>query len=148
MPFPRNRIFPKKIREIPGPEHSGTSYSWFWLSTSIRDWLFPGLVKGLETFGNPRTFPELKLLRFSGKSLEIRYCLGIYRMVLNSSVSFRFFPRFIPNFLEWRDQKTLVSSRYHQFGKWVQVSSRLVSFKTSSGTQTSNLETFVIVSMV
>ena len=26
LPFPCNRIFPQKIREIPGPELSGTSY--------------------------------------------------------------------------------------------------------------------------
>ena len=54
--------------------------------------------------------------------------------VLSGAVSSRLFPGFFLNFLEWRDQKTLVSSRYRQFGKWVPVSSCLVSFKTSSGT--------------
>ena len=61
MPFPGNRIFPPKIWEIPGPEHLGTSYSRSRLSTGIRDWLFPGLVKGRETFRNSRTFPESKV---------------------------------------------------------------------------------------
>ena len=42
--FPGTGYFPKKIREISRPEHSGTSYSRSWLSTGIRDWLFPGLV--------------------------------------------------------------------------------------------------------
>ena len=58
-------------------------------------------------------------------------------MVLSSPVSSRLFPGFFPNFLEWRDQKKVVSSRYCQFGKWGPVSSCLVSIKTSSGTQTS-----------
>ena len=44
MQFPGNRIFPKKIREIFCPLHSGKSYFWSRLSTGIRDWLFPGLV--------------------------------------------------------------------------------------------------------
>ena len=60
MPFPGNQIFPEKIPEIPGPEHSRTSSSRSRLSTGIRDWLFPGLVKGWETFGNSRTLPEIK----------------------------------------------------------------------------------------
>ena len=46
MPFPGNRIFPKKIGEIPGTEHSGISSSGSRFSTGIRDWPFPGLVKG------------------------------------------------------------------------------------------------------
>ena len=37
MPFPGNRIFYKKIREISCPEHSGTSSSQSRLSTGIRD---------------------------------------------------------------------------------------------------------------
>ena len=80
---------------------------------------------------------EQLLLRFFGKSLETRYCSGISCTVLSSPVSYRLFPGFFPNFLKWRDQKTLVSSRYRQFGKWIPLSSCLVSFKTSSGTQTS-----------
>ena len=38
---------------------------------------------------------------------------------------------FFPDFLEQRDQKTVVLSRYCQLGKWFPVSSCLVSFKTS-----------------
>ena len=132
MPLPGNQIFPEKIWEIPGTEHWGTSSSRSRLSTDIRDLLFPGLVKGRETFGNSRTLPELKvilidhsaiynelvpknviltvpnkknigwycLLRFSRKSLEIRYCSGISRTVLSSPVSSRLFPGFFRNFLE------------------------------------------------
>ena len=135
MPFPGNRIFPEKNREIPGPKQSGTSYSRSQFSTGIQDRLFPGLI--IITVPNKKNPGWYCLLRFSRKSLEIRYCSGISRMVLSSPVSSRLFPGFFPNFLEWRDQKTLVSSRYRQFGKWVQVSSHLFSFKTSSWTQTS-----------
>ena len=54
MPFPENRIFPQKIREISRPENLGTSSSQSRLSTDIRDWLFPGLFE----VGNIREFPN------------------------------------------------------------------------------------------
>ena len=46
---------------------------------------------------------------------------------------------FFPDFPKQPDQKTVVLSRSCQFGKCPPVSSCLVSFKTSSGTQTSTL---------
>ena len=51
------------------------------------------------------------------------------------------FPRFFPDFPEQRDQKKSSFSRCCQFGKCPPVSSRLVSFKTSLGTQTSTIST-------
>ena len=51
---------------------------------------------------------------------------------------------YFPDFLEQRDQKKVVFSRYRQFGKLCPVSSCLVSFKTSSGTRTSNNQSLLL----
>ena len=95
MPFPGNRIFPEKIQEIPGPEHSGTSFSQSRLSTGIRDWLFPGLVKGREVY-----FPDFSRIFSSDKTRKYQ-------------------------------------SRPGTANSGNELQSHLVSFKTSSGTQTS-----------
>ena len=59
--------------------------------------------------------------------LELKYSnwLRLSRTVLSNPVLSRLFSGFFPDFLDQRDQKKVVFSRYCQFGKWCLVSSRL-----------------------
>ena len=91
--------------------------------------------------GAHQEFPDWyrRLLRFFQEKSRNLVLFGNSPTVLSSPVSSHLFPEFFPNFLDWWDQKTLVSSRYRQFGNGLQsrpVSSRLVP---SSGTQTSSM---------
>ena len=63
-----------------------------------------------------------KVLDFSSSQDHSR----ISRMVLCSPVPSLIFPKFFLDFLEQRDQKTVVLFQYSQFGKWPPVSSCLV----------------------
>ena len=97
MPFPGNWIFLQKIWEIPGPEHSVTSYSRSRLSTGIPDWLFPGLFKGRETFRNSQTLPELKVKKLFLALVESFQTGTDWLMKFSTR---RYFSRRVP-FLNW-----------------------------------------------
>ena len=96
------------------------------------------------------TVPPTKafLVLFIELYQEIWYYSRLTRWVLTIPVLSFFpifspdFPRFsqiFPDFPRKQDQKQKFLSRFRQFGKWLPVSSCLVSFQTSSGRQTSNL---------
>ena len=81
------------------------------------------------------------LQRFSQKSLKIQYYSRLSQVLLCSPILSCVFPGFFLDFPEQWDQKKGVFSRSRQFGKCPPVASCLVSFKTSSGPQTSIRDT-------
>ena len=83
MPFPRNRIFPQKIREISRPEHSGTSSSLSRLSTGMWDLLLPGLFQVRKHSGIPKHFPNAVSSR-SKRARECRPLSYMITIILNS----------------------------------------------------------------
>ena len=127
-----NRIFPPKIQEISFP--------------SIREQPFPGpdsvLSFGTGYFpvsfqvgkhsGIPEHFPNenyyinitnqeksrvVSFIEVFRENSQNRVLLETFSNGTEQSVQSRLFPRFFPDFLEQRDQKKVVFSRYRQFGK-------------------------------
>ena len=84
-------------------------------------------------------FWGMKLDALGTKSLEIWYYSRLSHVVVSSPIPSHLFPGFFLDFHEPRDHKEVVLSRTCQFGNCPPVSSCLVSFKTSSETQTSKL---------
>ena len=110
MPFPGNRIFSKKIREIPGPEHSGTSSSRSRLSpeneTGIPEFEISGKIR--ENSRNSvldGKFPVgywNMLFGFQFISIPFKTFPEWYRVVPSRPEFFpnfsQIFPKFFPNF--------------------------------------------------
>ena len=114
-------IFTGKIWEISCPKDLGTSSSRYRLSPAIWDWPFPVPSQSWKWNRNSRIW-------FQDHSRIFRV-VEWYGVVPSR-------PEFFPDFLEQRDQKTVVLSWYHQFGMWPAVSS--CSKKISSGMQTTS----------
>ena len=81
-------------------------------------------LKGIEIYSYKVVFREK-----SG----IRYYSRLSQTILSSPVPF--ISQIFPRFSQAMRPEKVVFSWYRQFGKWCPVSSCLVSFKTSSGTQ-------------
>ena len=111
MPFPRTGFFPEKSGKFPVP--------------GIREHPLPG-PDSVPVFGTgffPSCFRSGNIWEFPNAIwIKINNCL---------------FPGFLPDFPEQRDHKEVVLSQSHHFRNCPPVLSCLVSFKMSSGMQTS-----------
>ena len=82
MPFPGNRIFPGKIREISRPKQSGRSSFRSCLSPAIRDWPIPVPSQSQKWNGNSRNlvldrkFPVgYWNMLYKSRQVKKNYCL-------------------------------------------------------------------------